>query len=171
MKWFIIGGAMLMLSLWFMLFQNDNDRHLLESEHLKFTAQEAAAAAAQYFVEEDYAEGSYVFNQAEGIEAAEYIIKNNLELENDFEPQKSSYWTKKVTYNIEFFDDETITHTASCTQFPCLYVHETTDFALALTVPTIIITIYAGEARYTLFEKPPEVYRTGAHEWVDYNQS
>lgn len=169
MKWFIIGGAIIVICAWFMLFQNDNDRHLLESEHVKFTAQEAAAAAAQYFMADDFAEGWYVFNEAEGKLAAEYVIKSNLELDDNFEPSTSSYWSEKVTYTIEFFDDNSIANTGSCTGYPCLYTHDTTDFSLAITVPTVIVTIYAGESRYVVLDNPPTVYRTGAHEWKDYN--
>lgn len=170
MKWFLIGGAMFILCLSFTIFQNEYDRHHLEAEHVKFTAQEAAAAAAQYFVDTEYAEGRYVFNQAQGILAAEHIIKNDLELNDKFEPLPGSYWTEKVTYTIEFFDDKTITNMGTCTGYPCLYTHPTTDFVLTITQPTVIVTIYAGKARYTtlgLFEQP-QVYRTGAHEWKSY---
>lgn len=167
MKWFLIGGAVFMICLTFMLFQNDHDRHYLESRHVKFTAQEAAAAAAQYFDKEEYAEGRYVFNQVEGNLAAEYIIKHDLEIDNNFNPLPGSYWREKVTYTIEYFDDSTITNIGG---YPFLYTHSTTDFTLAVSHPTVIVTIYAGKTRYTILSNAnqPKVYRTGAHEWKSY---
>lgn len=168
MKWFIVGTALFMISLRFLFFQTESDRNLIESEAVKFTAQEAASAAAQYFIDTEYAEGRYIFNQEEGIKAAEYVIKTDLELDNNFMPTKYSYWRDQVSYTIEFFDEQTIGNTAGCTEFPCLYIHDTTDFSLAIAHPTVIITINTGRARYT-FMTEPTVYRTGAHEWKEYS--
>lgn len=167
MKWFLMGSAFLVISTWFTLFQDQHDRHTLESEHVKWTAEQAAAAAAQYFVKNRYAEGFYVFNQAEGIQAAEYIIKSNLELDDNFDPLPGSYWTERVTYTIEFYDDDTIASTGTCTGYPCLYIHPTNDFSLAIAYPTVIVSIYTGKARYSIIAAP-DVYRTGAYEWREY---
>jgi len=158
MKSFIIGLAMFLLSIGFTVFQHDYHLHQQHTYHLKFTAKEAAAAACQYFIASEYAEGRFVFNRQEGIKAAEYIIKSHLKLDNHFFPQDNSYWREQITYTIQFFDDANTT-------FPDIYQHEEGNFTLTITDPTVIITIDAGKPRYRLLDNPPNVIRTAAHEW------
>lgn len=131
-----------------------------EDVDLKFYAQEAAAAGAQYFDVTKYGEGQLVFNQEEAKKAIEYMIQKNLKLDSQFRPQKGSYWTDQIKYKAEFFDD-------SNTTFPYLYSHESTYFTQLLTDPTVVVTIDAGRPRFRLYGDPPRMLRVGAHSWEE----
>ncbi|PLT43519.1 hypothetical protein B8V81_5059 [Paenibacillus pasadenensis] len=155
----------------FTVFQADFDMHELQTEQVKFTAQEAAAAAAQYMDPEAYADGRFVFNREEGIQAAEALIRQNLKLDPDFMPLRNSYASEQVTYTIEFFDDDSVNQAPCLSGYPCLYVQHISQYTLAITHPTVIVSIDAGEAQYSLRLPGMDttVYRTGAHEWKGYN--
>ncbi len=127
---------------------------------LKFHIQEAAAAAAQYIELEDYGQGRMVFNQVEAVRAAEYVLQRNLHLNDDFSPDKHSYWQETVRYEIEFYDE-------SNTSFPYLYEHDSNYFTLLLTDPTVIVTVDAGPSRLRLWNDSQGIVRTGAHTWQE----
>jgi hypothetical protein len=156
MKQFIVGLAIAILCTMSLCYTQDRNMHLRQLSKLKFVAEESAAAAAQYFDKVEYSEGRYVFNQVEGIKAAEYVMKYNLNLNDDFTPKSESYWTDKITYKIKFYDDLN-------TIYPFLY----SDGGIALTIgsPTVIVEINAGKTRYRLMSSPPIAVRTAAHEW------
>lgn len=158
MKTFIMGTALFLISITFTVFQQDYNLHQQQIHNLKFTAEETTAAAAQYIVEIEYAEGRLVFNQVEGIKAAEYMIKKHLKVDDNFIPEDNSYWQEEITYVIEFFDDSNST-------FPFLYEYNSTLFTLTITDPIVVITIDAGKPRYRILVNPPNAIRTAAHEW------
>ncbi len=160
MKSFIIGLAMFIVSIGFTVFQQDYNLHQQHLYRLKFTAQEAAAAASQYYVKEEYGKGKFVFNQGEAIQAAEYIMAKQLKLDDFLLPQENSYWQEPVQYTIEFFDDANAA-------FPFLYEHDQDLFTLTITNPSVIITINAGNPRYRMLDNPPNCIRVAAHEWKD----
>jgi hypothetical protein len=159
MKIFLLWISLLLVSFIFLQYvdeYNRAERHLLR---LKYVAEEAAAAAAQYQDNLQYSNGRKVFNQVEGIKAAEYVIKESLNLDNNFVPQAGSYWRDKITYRIEFFDD-------SNTAYPMLYSHPSSRFTLAIGDPTVIVTINAGRPRFSIAPEPSNLFRTAAHEWL-----
>lgn len=154
MKYLIIGVAVAVLFCYVLVYNEDHRAAQRYNNELRFVAEEAAAAAAQYFNKEQYGLGKYQFNQAEGIKAAEYVIKKNLLLDNDFNPLPESYWTEKVSYTIEFFDHLNTT-------FPILYEHQASNYSLALGDPTVVVTLNAGKGRYRLLDTP-DMIRTSA---------
>lgn len=152
--------ALLIPDFMFLRFQdeyNRAERHLIQ---LKYIAEEAAAAAAQYHDSVEYSKGKKVFNRVEAIKAAEYVIKKDLNLDNNYIPMEGSYWTDKVTYTIDFFDD-------SNTIYPYLYSHSSGMFTLAIGDPTVVITINVGKPRYFIATPPNNMFRTAAHEWKE----
>jgi hypothetical protein len=158
MKVFIIWMMLLIPDFMFLVYEdqyNRAERHMIQ---LKYIAEEAAAAAAQYHSKVEYSNGKMVFNQAEAIKATEFVIKTDLNLDNNFVPMAGSYWTDKVTYTINFYDD-------SNTTYPYLYTHNSSLFTLAIGDPTIIITINVGKPRYSIVTPPANLFRTAAHEW------
>lgn len=158
MKSLIIGIAIFFISMTFTVFQQDYNLHQQHLYNLKFTAQEASAAAAQYIVNDYYKEGMLVFNQSEGTKAAEYIIQKQLKVDENLLPLAGSYWRNQVNYQLEFFDDSNST-------FPFLYTHYTNSFTLTIREPTVIVTIDAGKPRYRIFTDLPNSIRVAAHEW------
>lgn len=153
---FLIGVLLIFISAWFTAYQDQYNRYERYMLKAKFDAEEVAAAAAQYFMPIEYSEGKYVFNQQEGIKAAEYILKKRLELDNAFKPSLNTYWTDTITYKIEFFDD-------SNTIYPYLYTHESSYFTEVITNPTVVVTINLGKPRFSTISNPTEVFRTAAH--------
>ncbi|MFE5324644.1 hypothetical protein ACFQ88_38990 [Paenibacillus sp. NPDC056579] len=155
MKVFILSIVLVLLATIMMVNSQDHNTAQRYLYDLKFVAEEAAAAAAQYYVKNQYAQGRYQFDQDKGIVAAEYVIKKNLKLDDQFVPLSNSYWQEKITYSIEFFDDLNTT-------YPYLYQHTSGDFTLAIGDPTVVVTINAGKARYRVLTAP-SLYRTAAH--------
>lgn len=148
------------------VYQQEFSMNQLMLRDAKFVAEEAAAGAAQYIVRTEYAEGRYIFNQTEGKKAAEYIIKQNLNLNDDFTPKTGSYWTEKITYTIEFIDDTTLIPAGGAQ----LYTNAPYGFTQTMTAPTVVVTLNCGRARYSapysLTTTPSRVI--AEHEWKDY---
>lgn len=161
MKVFIFSCVMLVLSAFFTIFQFEYNNHARHLEKLKFIAEEAAAAATQYYNLTEYAEGKIVFNQAEGIKAAEHILIANLDLTSSLQPTQSTYWRGPMSYDIEFFDDST--------GYPSpLYMSAETGEQFILNQPSVVVTIHAGEARYSRFFSNENI-RLASHTWEGRN--
>jgi hypothetical protein len=158
MQELLISWALVIVCMTGIFGQEDINAHQRQLGKLKFVCEESAAGAAQFRVESQYSIGKYVFNQAESIKAAEYYIKKDLNLDNNFNPIGNNYWTDKITYTIEFFDD-------SNTAFPYLYKHPSGAMTQVLASPTIVITIYAGKPRYRNIKNVPNSFRIAAHAW------
>lgn len=162
MKVFLIALAITLVCTGFIVFQQDYNIHQMQLERMKFVAEEAAAAAAQYYYLNQYADGVIAFNRPECVKAAEYVIKKNLDLQDDFNPAPNTYWPERVTYTIQYFDDTN-------TVYPYVYTHPTMGFVQTIIAPTVIITLNCGRARYRvpyITLVPPSV-RAAAHEWKD----
>jgi len=162
MKTYIVGVAVIILATSFLCFQFDYNLHQQQIHSLKFTCEEAAAAAAQFYIKEEYAEGYKVFNKEEGIKAAEHIIKSHLRLNDDFTPKADSYWTDRATYQIYFFDD-------SNTVYPALYEDDSSLFTVVITDPTVIVKINAGKGNYRIqnLKNISSSIQIAAHEWKE----
>lgn len=157
MKVYIYSLPLIVISFFFLIFQDEYNRlqrHLMVAN---YHAEEVAAAAAQYIDWTDYAEGRIVFNQFEGQRAAEYLLKKRMLLDDLLMPQTKSYWIDRIQYEIEFFDE-------SNTVFPYLYQNPTTNYTRVLESPSVVVTIYLGRGRLSFYESP-EYFRTAAHAW------
>jgi len=162
MKPFIIGLATFFLCLIGLVWHQDDILFQHQIHRLKWVAEEAAAAAAQYYDYEEYSQGRKIFNRVEGQKAAEYIIKDMLKLDEFFNPGPYSYWTDTISYEIFFYDD------ADLATGPIIYTDSDNFFTLAIGEPTVIVKINAGHGRYRTLPNPPIAIRTAAHEWQSY---
>lgn len=158
MKTFIISGALVILCTAFLLFQDDHDRHERMLFNLKFAAEEAAAAGAQYADPVQYAEGKLVFDRTEGTKAAEYEIRQLLHLDERFDPLPGHVLKERVRFWIEFYDDGN-------TSFPYHYEDPYSHLKLTLTDATVIVRLNEGKALYRLQSDAPDLYRIAAHTW------
>lgn len=160
MKTFIIGIAILILSIMIFSFQHDSNlnRHFLNE--LKVSCEEASVAGALFVDETEYSEGHIVFNQVESIRAIEAVIKETLYLNDDFTPKAESYWTQQVSYTAYFYDDNNTT-------YPELFTDSDTGFTYVVKAPTVIVTINAGSAPYHLdfLKNLGTNVRSAAHTW------
>jgi hypothetical protein len=157
MKIFVFACVMIVLSTFLMIFQFEYNNHARHMEKLKYVAEEAAAAATQYYDLPQYSEGKIIFNQSEGTKAADYVIKRNLKLSSSLQPTVSTYWKGPISYKIEFFDDST--------GYPAtFYTSDDTGESFILNEPSAVVTISAGEARYTKFFSNNNI-RLASHTW------
>lgn len=161
MKQFLVGWAIVILCSNGFIFRQDYHMHQRQLNRLKFVCEEAAAAAAQYQNFDEYKNGKFVFNREEGIKAAEYIIKSNLKLDDNFMPGQNNYWQSKVTYKIEFYDEGNVNFS---TQRP-LYQHSSGMLTQVITSPTIVVSIEAGKPRYRQGIQVNNAFRIAAHGW------
>lgn len=163
MKSFIVGITVVLLSTFFITYQQDSNLHQLKLHELKYVAEEVAAAAAQFHDLEEYGEGRLVFNQEEGIKAAEYVLKQTLSLNDDFKPKSGTYYQDQIKLHIEFLDE-------SNTIFPYTYTDTDTNFTQVITEPSVAVTINAGKARYRVrYIQLDQIdcVRTAIHEWKE----
>lgn len=160
MKVFIVSAAVIVLYTTFIVFVHDYNMHQRYTYRLKFVAEEAAAGAAQYIQMNPYGNGQVLFNRSESRKAADYLIRTNMELNDNRFPYAESYWTERVSYELEFFDDANTT-------FP--YTYESDDGSLTVTLidPSVVVTINAGKPRYTILSDLPNMVRTAAHTWKE----
>lgn len=159
MKVFLFGIALFVIGVLYL--HINQEENFMEEQDLKlhFVAQEAAAAAGQYFLPDPFAQGQYVFNQTQGNQAAQFIVEANLHLNDQLQPLQHSYWKGPVTVSIQYFDD-------SNTTYPYLYEHPSGDFAEVFDSPSVVVTINAGQPVVPMISKnPPNLFRVGAYTW------
>ncbi len=160
MKPFIVGVAAFILTLFCYSFNHDFNlnRHALVD--LRAVCEEASVAGTLFYYKDQYAVGKIVFNQEESRKAIEAVITSMLELDEELNPVQGSYWQEKVSYKAYFYDD-------SNTVYPHLYVDPDTGYTHLIKSPTIVVTINAGMARYSLqfLKNGPDNIRSASHTW------
>lgn len=162
MKEVIVGIGIQILFTLTLVFQTDT--HMMQERKmmLKSTAEEVAAAGAQYFDRNEFGEGYYIFNQAESSKAMDYILQDHLRLTETFLPTPQSYWQQsgEVQYEVTYIDYANPTNT-----FPGTYnyTHFGETHSVLLFGPSVVVTINAGEPRYTLVDLEQDIYVHAIH--------
>ncbi len=160
MKSYIIGIALFILFMFFTIFQSDYNRHQEQLQLLKYVAEEAAAAAAQYIIPNYYKEGYLVFNQTAGNLSANSVVRENMRLDSNLQPTLYSHWKEQISYMIDYYDDLN-------TEYPYELSRPEFNLVLMITAPTVIVTLNAGKADYRFYKEPPDILTLAAHEWQD----
>lgn len=162
MKEVIVGIGLQILFTLTLIFQTDTHMFQERKFMLKTTAEEIAAAGAQYFDRAEYGNGYYVFNPTEAKEAMSYILKDHLRLNESLQPTEQSYWKQSgaIQYDVTFID-----YSVSSNTFPATYeyTHFGQTHSVLLFGPSVITTINVGEPRYTLAELDTDVMVTAIH--------
>ena len=160
MKPFIVGLAIILLYTTLYVFDVDyrDNRYFLKD--LKYVCEEVSISGALFLETEEYKEGRIIFNQSEAIAAIENQMKILLKLDDEFNPLPGSYWTDKITYDVYFLDD-------SNTIFPTTFVDPDTNYTAAITMPTVVVTINAGDGRSMLssLNSTTDNIRSASHTW------
>lgn len=174
MKPLIVGLALTILFTSFSIYQLDNNRHIRESEILKYVADECSASGSLYFDKAEFSIGKKVFNDIESLKAIEFIIKKSLHLDDSFNPLPNTYWTETIVFDVYYFDDSLtmrkytngVLVEQNSFNYPYLFVDSKTSYTKAISEPTVIVTIDAGKPRYRLlFLTPTNVIRSSAYEY------
>lgn len=158
MKSYIIGISLFVLFAIFTIFQVDYNKHQEQLYLLKYIAEEAAAAAAQFTVVEHYKDGYLVFNQEAGDLAARRVLKESMNLNNSLLPINNYYWVEQVEYTVYYFDDFN-------TNYPYHFNSQEINFEIIVSAPTVIVIINAGQPEYSLTKSVPDLIAVAAHEW------
>jgi len=153
---FILGLAVTIVSSFGLVMQQDHHIHQTQYQNLKFYSEEASAAAAQYLDLEEFSEGNFVFNQEEGRKAGESIIRENLNLNEDLEPEEGSYFEDTFEVEFLFYDDTNLDEEA--------IIYSSGKFHVVITEPTVVVRINAGDSRHRLIE-PIKIMQVSAHSW------
>lgn len=158
MKAFIVGAAALILSMFFYSFNNDFNFNKHANNELRFVCEEASVAGTLFQQKDQYSMGKIIFNQEESIKAIEAVIVSMLKLDENLNPTYESYWQERIRYKAYFYDDNNTT-------YPYLFIDPDTDFVCLIKEPTVIVTINAGKARYSLqfLKNGPNNIRSAAH--------
>ncbi len=198
MKALIIGMSILIILILIITFWQDHLDYRLQAEYLKQCADEAAASAMLYY-DNYYNEnndnpiklgknfGQIVFNESQGIEAIECILKNWLKLEGkgNLTPSSNSYYIDRIDYMVYFFNedlDDDSKEIFSCNvyrngkkvEIECFKtnsrIYMFTDSSLKynklITSANVIVTINAGRARFKLsFIKSPLLIRSSGYDY------
>ncbi|QSX04913.1 hypothetical protein JYG23_09435 [Sedimentibacter sp. zth1] len=180
MKPFIVGLALCILLLFLIVFQTDNYNCRLESQNLKYCADEASASASLFFdnisVENanDFTSGYKIFDEKEGIIAIERVIQVYLKTDSSLLPTLKSYWEDKINYTVYFFDDDLICNVYTngiktdsfMFNYPFLYTDELLYYNKTIAKPIVIVTINAGKSRYRLnFISQITIVRSSGYEY------
>lgn len=160
MKSFLFGIATFLFSLFVWLFCHDYNLHHIYYEQLRHTAEEASVAAAMFTDTQSEKRGQIVFNRAEGEKVVHAMLKIMLKTDDNLVPLETSYWRDQIEYKAYYFDD-------SNTNYPIAFTDPDTGYKFMVQRPTVIITINAGKARYTIdgIVDNVENIRSAAHEW------
>lgn len=160
MKPFIIGLAAFILSITCYSFLHDYNLNRHGLADLRMVCEEASVAGSLFYYTIQYSNGKIVFNQVESKKAVEAVIAAMLRLDNGLNPTRGCYWQNQISYKIHFFDD-------SNTVYPYLFVDPDTGYTHLVRTPTVVVTINAGKARYTLpfLKNGADNIRSAAHAW------
>lgn len=180
MKPFIVGVALIILLLFTLIFEIDYYDYRIESQNLKYCADEASASAALFYESYNYNneiefEGGYkVYNESDGIKAIEKVIQVYLATDYSLNPKHNSYWTSPISYNAYFFDDDLvcsvykngIKKSEFRFSYPYLFEDELLGYNKSVSKPSIIVTINAGVNSFRLdFLNSRDVIRSSAYEY------
>lgn len=184
MKPLIAGLAMIIIALLMLIFQIDNYNCRLQTEFLKHCADEASNSASLFFDKDEFAQGSKIFIEEEGVKAIELILKTWLKLKDNlpgdrFKPEKESYWRDNISYTAYFFDDDGICEVYvngkwarnfnftydvdTKTRHP--YIEESPDYPINVRKANVVVIINAGRANYKLFLNPKPTIRLSGYEY------
>lgn len=163
MKPFLMGVATLIFSLTFYLFIHDYNENKLANNELRIVCEEASVAGSLFIDLEEYSEGRIVFNQGQGDKAIRDIIIKSLKLDESLSPKVNSYWRDPIKYEVYYFDD-------SNTNFPYYSFKDELiekDIEIIIKEPQVIVTINAGNGRYTLpfLRNLSDNIRSSSHSW------
>lgn len=163
MKAFLFGIAAFIFSLFVWLFCHDYNLNHMYYMQIRTATEEASVAATMFIDPQEESEGRIVFNQVEGNKAIKAIIKSMLKTNDGLNPVEGSYWQDQISYNVYFYDD-------SNTTYPYSFTDPETGFKYKVIRPSVIVTINAGKARYTVKGVIDETQniRSAAHEIVGY---
>jgi|GEM_PF-766708 len=198
MKAFITGIAVLIILILLITFWQDHLSYRLQAELLKHCADEASASAMLYY--DNYYNndtenpikigknfGQVVFDESEGIEAIEHILKNWLKLEGkgSLIPKADSYYKDEINYTAYFFNE--VLDNSSKEIFNCsvykngkkideecfktnnrsyLYKDSQLNYEKLITSANVIITINVGKASFRLsFIKEPILIRSSGYDY------
>jgi len=161
MKAFLFGVAAFFLGLFIWLFCHDYNLHHMHYAQLRTTAEEASVAATLFTYPQEEREGRIVFNQVEGHKAITAMLIAMLKTDDSLSPVEGSYWQDKITYTAYFFDDLN-------TSYPQTFTDPETGFRFVIQRPSVIVTVNAGKARYTINGTVDNTanIRSAAHEIV-----
>lgn len=179
-------------------FWQDHLNYRLQTEFLKHCADEASASAMLYYDNYYNADtfnpvklgknyGQLVFNEEEGIEAIETVLKQWLKLDGHgkLTAQEDSYFKGEINYTAYFFNevsDEKLSEIFSCSVYKngnrieeqCfktkdrsyMYMDAELKYEKLITSANVIITINAGRASFRLsFIKEPIVVRSSGYDY------
>jgi len=163
MKPFLMGIATLIFSLTFYLFIHDYNGNKLANNELRIVCEEASVAGSLFIDLEKYSEGQIVFDQGQGDAAIRDIIIESLKLDESLSPKMNSYWRSPIKYEVYYFDD-------SNTNFPYYSFKDELiekDIEIIIKEPQVIVTINAGNGRYTLpfLRNLSDNIRSSSHSW------
>lgn len=174
MKVLITTCALALLFTMFTIFQSDNNQYLRYQERLKYEADNCADAAVLFYDEESFAEGIKIFKKEDGNAAIKYLMKRNLSLDDSF-TSKNMMISEQHDYYVYYFDgngEMSAYHKdhlvdSAYVGFPYLFKEQLTGYEQMVYEATVIVTIDAGKADYTLsFISDPMVIRTSGYEYV-----
>lgn len=161
MKAFLFGIAAFFFGLFVWLFCHDYNMNHMYYNQLRTAAEEASVSAALFTDPEQENEGKVVFNREEGDKAIKAMLKSMLKTDDTLNPTEGSYWQDKISYKAYFFDD-------SNTEYPKTFTDPDTGFRFEVQKPTVVVTVNAGKARYTISGIADNIQdiRSAAHEVV-----
>ncbi len=174
MKPLLVGVALIIILLIMIVFQVDNYNYRLESNFLKYCADEASNSASLFYDEIDYSNGKKIYNEVEGLKVIEYVIENYLKTDATLVPLRSSYWKDKIQYTAYFFDDDLLCSVykngikvnSFSFSYPYLYTDEDLNYKKSIGKSCVIVTINAGKTKYRLnFIAKPFCIRSSGYEY------
>ncbi len=176
MKGVLITAAMAIVLSIFTVFQFDNDTFSRQQELLKYAADDCSEVAVLYYDPDRYAEGIKIFNKEEGNRAIAFILRDNLNLNEDLTSNNPylkgefKYYTYYFDGNgrISVYDGDRLINQENDIEYPHLFQEDTTGFQEIIYEPTVIVTIDAGKFDFRLgFLDDPDCIRTSGYEYVE----
>ncbi len=155
-------AVILMLSS-FSIYQIDNDSYSLMQEQLKHVADDCSAAAMLYYDEDFFSGGYKVFNKAEGNNAIEHLIQNNLKQQ----PEEYFAYFFDGSGKMTAYRGKQKIKEKDNIEYPYLFTEELTGYKSLVNEPKVIVTINRGLFDYRLnFMEDKRLIRTSGYEYV-----
>ncbi len=178
MKALITGLAFIILMTFFNVFQIDQDAYIRAQSYVKFLADDTAAGASLFQINDTYSNGLKVYDVVQAEALVKDLITKNLRLSSDLSPKQTSHWKGPVSYTTYYFDDNKECQTyvngvfskRENFNYNTIFEEPLTKYKKLITEPTVIVTISVGSpANRSDWIDWPDIIRSSAYEDLDRN--
>lgn len=178
MKAFIVGVAICILLVMFLLFIQCYHELKIQQINLKYCTDECSSTAVLYYYdnyESNHLDGKKIFKEHEGLKGIKATINCYLNVNNDLNFVDNKIFKDKVHYKVYFFNgngecnvyQDGIRERSFNFVFPYLYKDELLKYYKCISEPNVVVTIDIGKYYSNFFTTEYDIIMSSGYEYVN----